>query len=273
MKKRFFRALSLLLLLVLTLSLFTACSLDGLFSFIENVNSSFGGEGGGGGGDKGPLTPPVLEGSDLYNRAYYAALTDEEKLLYVTLYEGLSALKETVEVGEASSQHAVFRAFSAVLRDYPALFWMNGGATLSGETLLTTKYSLTPYALQAEGSLAAMKSALDERVAAIVAEAQKQENLYKQILYVHDYLVTHCEYDSESVDEIMAAEGKTVHPSSTAYGCLVKGKAVCSGYAAAFPSFCRSSVFPASACAAVALAARRTNGTPSTLTGRPITLT
>lgn len=234
MKKRFFRALSLLLLLVLTLSLFTACSLDGLFSFIENVNSSFGGEGGGGGGDKGPLTPPVLEGSDLYNRAYYAALTDEEKLLYVTLYEGLSALKETVEVGEASSQHAVFRAFSAVLRDYPALFWMNGGATLSGETLLTTKYSLTPYALQAEGSLAAMKSVLDERVAAIVAEAQKQENLYKQILYVHDYLVTHCEYDSESVDEIMAAEGKTVHPSSSAYGCLVKGKAVCSGYAAAF---------------------------------------
>ena len=236
MKAILLRALALLLVLVLTLSLCTACSLDGLLAFINNVNSSFkGGEDGGeDGGSKGPLTPPVLEGSDLYNRAYYQTLTDEEKLIYTTLYQGFSSLSTSVEVGEASSQYAIFRAFSAVLRDYPTLFWMNGGASLSGETLLTTKYTITPYILQGEGSLAEMKAALDGVVAEVVANARQEATLYEQILYIHDYLVNNCVYDSESVDDIMSASGSTVHPSSTAYGCLVKGKAVCAGYAAAF---------------------------------------
>ncbi len=240
MKKRFFRALSLLLLLVLTLSLLTACSLDGLFAFIEGVNSSLmgGGNQDNGKGDDdagGPLpAPPVLSGDDLYNKAYYQALTDEEKRLYLKLEEGFAALSTSVEVGVASDQHAVFRAFSAVLRDNPAFFWMNGGATLSGQTLITTEYTLSPYLLNEGKSLADMKAELDAAVTAVIAEAKKETTLYEQILYIHDYLVNNCAYDSESVDDILSAQGATVHPSSTAYGCLVKGKAVCSGYAAAF---------------------------------------
>ena len=38
MKAILLRALALLLVLVLTLSLCTACSLDGLLAFIDNVN-------------------------------------------------------------------------------------------------------------------------------------------------------------------------------------------------------------------------------------------
>ncbi len=74
-----------------------------------------------------------------------------------------------------------------------------------------------------------------ERVANnIITEAKKKENTYEKVLYVHDYIVDHTDYDSETLDLIKNDENEGLLNASTAYGCLVKGKAICSGYSAAF---------------------------------------
>lgn len=49
---------------------------------------------------------------------------------------------------------------------------------------------------------------------------------YEKLKYFHDYLITHCESDSEDIY------------ANTIYGALVKGKALCEGYAKSFSYLC-----------------------------------
>ena len=49
---------------------------------------------------------------------------------------------------------------------------------------------------------------------------------YDKLKYFHDYLVTHCESDSEDIY------------ANTIYGALVRGKALCEGYAKSFSYLC-----------------------------------
>ena len=66
-----------------------------------------------------------------------------------------------------------------------------------------------------------MRKAMLDEVNAIVAEMPEMNDDYSKELYIHDYIVNNCNYE------------ETEH-SSTAYGCLVDKKAVCSGYSRAF---------------------------------------
>ena len=47
---------------------------------------------------------------------------------------------------------------------------------------------------------------------------------------IHDYLIVHCSYN----ERVASTAGNQYHDAFTAYGALVKGSAVCQGYAAAF---------------------------------------
>ena len=49
---------------------------------------------------------------------------------------------------------------------------------------------------------------------------------FERVLYFHDYIVTHCDYDKSSEN------------AWSAYGCLVEGKAVCEGYSKALLLVC-----------------------------------
>lgn len=65
----------------------------------------------------------------------------------------------------------------------------------------------------------------DEIVKKIIKKSMSTDQKVKAI---HDYLATHCNYDSKS------ASSGTMTQAHTAYGCLINKKAVCQGYAAAF---------------------------------------
>lgn len=56
---------------------------------------------------------------------------------------------------------------------------------------------------------------------------------YEKELAAYDYLVTHCEYDTDELDELV----QTDPDSRTPYGALINGKAVCMGYTTAFQLF------------------------------------
>ena len=74
---------------------------------------------------------------------------------------------------------------------------------------------------------------LEEVVNQIVNTAKAQPDPYYMVKYVHDYIIDNTVYDMES---FYASQGDNegLIIASTAYGCLVQHKAVCSGYSAAF---------------------------------------
>ncbi len=77
---------------------------------------------------------------------------------------------------------------------------------------------------------------LNDKVQEIVDKASKYDTDYEKAEFVHDYLVEHVDY---ALDELEQSE-KTNNFNSkyeyirTAYGCLVKGRCVCSGYSKAY---------------------------------------
>ena len=128
----------------------------------------------------------------------------------------------------------------AVQYDHPEYFWFTGGYTYSYKkgsevcdiTVEPIFYDyVTPFFNREE-----KLSELNKRVkqVALLAKEHSADD-YERIIFVHDYLIKNAVYDTDSLDEYY----KTTHSPSceyifTAYGCLVNGKTVCSGYAKAF---------------------------------------
>ncbi|MBR3026218.1 MAG: hypothetical protein IKN85_04700 [Oscillospiraceae bacterium] len=110
----------------------------------------------------------------------------------------------------------------------PDLFWTNGYAISSGsgsdecQVYFKMIDDFTPEELKK------MHDELEEAAGKIIAQIPEDSDDYEKILFVHDYIVNSTEYDFEG-----AGKGEA-GLYSTAYGCLVNGKAVCEGYAEAF---------------------------------------
>lgn len=69
----------------------------------------------------------------------------------------------------------------------------------------------------------------------IVANAEQYSTTYERVKYVHDYLVEHVTYDYECAEKnYQTVKEASNEQSHTAYGALVKGLAVCDGYARSF---------------------------------------
>lgn len=71
---------------------------------------------------------------------------------------------------------------------------------------------------------------LNNEVDKIVNEANKLHNDFSKVLYVHDYLVSNCEYETAVYDSTAQVDPFVY----SAYGCLVDKRAVCQGYSLAY---------------------------------------
>lgn len=91
--------------------------------------------------------------------------------------------------------------------------------------LLIAKFS---YLMDKETAMAEQER-FDSRVEEIVSQARAAGDTFDQIRYVHDYLCEHVDYDQELYES-----GELNTPTITAYGALMEGKTICSGYAMAF---------------------------------------
>ncbi len=91
------------------------------------------------------------------------------------------------------------------------------------------KISIVPkYLLDKETALS-QKTQFDETIEKIVNKAEQQGSTFDEILYVYDYILDNCSYDYDVVEK--KNYGTT---AINAYGCLVDGKTICSGYTLAF---------------------------------------
>lgn len=110
---------------------------------------------------------------------------------------------------------------------HPELFWIgyNISMTYSSDKILNIDFKNENFA---ESDLPEMIDIFQKKIDMITDKADPSWSTYEKVMYIHDYLTENTYYDEESLE-------KNDHTTSAnAYECLINGKALCSGYSAAF---------------------------------------
>jgi len=144
------------------------------------------------------------------------------------IYEGLRARRQSINLSayrlKASDLPSVYQQ---VLNEHPDLFFVDGGVSwnYSGSYVdyITPSYDSS----YTEADISDYQNTVRQIIGMLGADWSNMEKL----LFLHDYLVTHCEYDLS-------------YSRYNAHDALVVGSAVCQGYAEAFCDLCLKSGIP-----------------------------
>lgn len=160
----------------------------------------------------------------------YQRLDETDKKYYDIICEALNKCQLKFAINDVDYKH-IYDLMRFVELDHPEYFFFNGEAYCRS----LEKGEKKEYFFQLgsdeqdEETILHRKYELDRIVRGVAKAASKADSLYRTVLFVHDYLVDNTYYDSDTADN--KAKDRD---SYTAYGCLVKGKAVCAGYSKAF---------------------------------------
>ena len=156
---------------------------------------------------------------------YESLDTDQKRSVYDTIGEYMH-MSETEEFVLDDVTLAVFdEALGAYEADHPEEFWLDLGS----------RYSYVEYSesigfelnFELEGDeLNTAKETFSKKVDEITASAPEEASDYQMEIFVNDYLIDNCDYQSDA------------SMKHNAYGALVNGAAVCDGYAKAFQILC-----------------------------------
>lgn len=160
---------------------------------------------------------------------FYNSLTTVQKNLYAYFYDHQVKMKSGYTDSFLCLYEDIQIAEFATRCDHPEIFWVPASYMISS----TQGTSL--YAISYQGythfstTVLSMQTQLQEAADAFARTLSPEQTEYEVALAAHDWLANRVEYDSK------AAEHEADYPDSfTAYGALVKGKAVCEGYAKAY---------------------------------------
>ena len=142
------------------------------------------------------------------------------------IYDGLVARQSQINIEKYNiSSSDVGPVFWAVLNDNPDLFYVSSGFSYSyGSSDCITSITPSYDSSYTAADVAEYQAAVQRIIGMLGADWSDVEKL----LFLHDYLVTHCEYDLN-------------YQRYNAHDALVVGSAVCQGYALAFNDLCRKS--------------------------------
>lgn len=172
----------------------------------------------------------------LYNR-----ISSQEKEVYLKLCTAAQNFEETINGIYKGTSKSEIQNFINTLNNYlyreiayehPELFWYdpyNFEPTITVNGSNEYFLNIKPSYLFNKQQVEQMDTKFQEKIEEIVLIAKTKPNTYEQVLYVHDYIVDNCVYDYDAYNN-----GDYKSPSINAYGCLVNGKAICSGYSMAF---------------------------------------
>ena len=182
-----------------------------------------------------------IENELKFSRVYpfYTSLNESEKKLYVDICNAIENHSSAeIAIGEYSSNLALLNAeeefgnfLLSVIFEQPQYFWVSAYEYEYVKREVNDKYKLSiklQYLMtkeEAEGK----KSYFDNTVTSIVTEAKKQDGLFNKVLYVYDYIMDNTVYDYE-----LSESEDTRNINRTAYGSLINGRTVCTGYTLAF---------------------------------------
>lgn len=173
----------------------------------------------------------------------YYALNEEEKELYIDICAAIEGHKTSVYIGEFDSKEESDEAikwikniYRQLIYEQPDYFWVDPYRYTVNEVRDGKKYSLSllfSYIIDEE-TATIKKEEYQQKVNEIVDAAKAETGIFNKVLYVYDSILENCEYDNELYADAKKSEVSDLGVS--AYGCLVEGKTICSGYTLAFTS-------------------------------------
>lgn len=171
---------------------------------------------------------------------FYASLDQDCRDYYVKLCAGFEQHLDEVEIVKSESKSEINKASEWIDKNYrkiayeqPDYFWVNPNSFTIKEISQNNKYILSiqiNYTVSKE-DVQSKKKTYDSTVKQIADEAAATGYTFDAILHVYNSILEKTDYDHE-----LAKSTETGLIGYSAYGCLVEGKTVCSGYTLAFTS-------------------------------------
>ncbi len=132
-------------------------------------------------------------------------------------------LRVTIK-GRHMSEREIRRSVNAYVFDNPQIFWLDNlfGYAYAGDDTIAEFYSVLS-ADECEKMSAVLRSAVNM----IISSLDEGQSEFEREKLIHDYIINHCVYKGTA---------KSINDGweyFSAYGALVKGEAVCEGYAKA----------------------------------------
>lgn len=155
------------------------------------------------------------------------SLLSSEEDAYQRIYQGLCDRLTEIQLRDLQLEIEQFKAlYERVINDHPELFYVQGGYrySYSGSIVVAV---LPNYET---GLPDDAEEQLEQVVEQALARIEPGMSQTEQALLLHDFLVEHVAYDWD-VATTGTAKDQMVY---NAYGALVKGDAVCQGYAEAY---------------------------------------
>lgn len=153
-----------------------------------------------------------------YARPVYAKLTKKEKAVYTALYRGISNRREDIPLPFDIKGDEYSKVYRILEKQEGEFFYLDS-------VYFTAKRVRNAKIAYKGTDDSTMRSAeLDAAVEKAVSGGKRVRGGYYLAQYIQNYLIDKCTYT-------LGGDGGY---ASTAYGCLVEGKANCEGYAKAF---------------------------------------
>lgn len=146
----------------------------------------------------------------------YDMLDDNEKKAYISIFNNIEKHPEYIKIPKLT-QSEFNNVYFAVKNDNPDMLCFSDSCNMI--TFLSSCFLQLHYDYQKD-VCAKMSETLDAKVNMIMQNIDISDE-YSAELAIHDYIVKNCTYIENTKN------------ASNAYGCLVDGEAVCSGYSRA----------------------------------------
>lgn len=152
------------------------------------------------------------------NKFYYAKLSEEERLIYREVYQGLREQLAEFHVHSADGEQ-VNAILYEVLFDFPELFWSDGEVVSTA--YLDTYVTVEPAYNCSVEAKKQKQAEVEMATKTILASVPGNISEYEKIKYVYEYIVNSVEYVEGAPD------------NQNIYSSLVGKASVCAGYAKA----------------------------------------
>ncbi len=160
----------------------------------------------------------VVDETIFENKFYYAQLSEEERLIYREVYQGLSEQLTGFNVHSADGEQ-VNAVLYEVLFDFPELFWTDGEVV---STAYLDAYVTVEPAYNCSLETKKQKQAeVEMATKTILASVPENISEYEKIKYIYEYIVNSVEYVEGAPD------------NQNIYSSIVGKASVCAGYAKA----------------------------------------
>lgn len=161
---------------------------------------------------------PVEATDGVHLEYYFQQLSEEEQRVYRQLLSGVREFAQEIDVTSADDT-AMNRAYSALLKDHPELFWIQG-RDITYKTVHQTYGSFRPGYSYTREEAAAIEQQIALAAEEVKALVGSESSDYEKARLVYEYVIRKTAYRETPLDQNIA-------------GSLGEGQAVCAGYARA----------------------------------------